>query len=81
MIFGLVEYSPATKCHLTQMSSVLYRKTFFFLRNLYDAVDRGSNMKIVRPPGGGGGLIYAVTMKLQEAQKVKYINCYNKTCE
>lgn len=53
MIFGLVEYSPATKCHLTQMSSVLYRKTFFFLRNLYDAVDRGSNMKIVRPRGGG----------------------------
>lgn len=54
MIFGLVEYSPATKCHLTQMSSVLYRKTFFFLRNLYDAVDRGSNMKIVRPRGGEG---------------------------
>lgn len=51
MIFGLVEYSPATKCHLTQMSSVVYRKTFFFLRNLY-AVDRGSNMKIVRPRGG-----------------------------
>lgn len=24
----------------------------FFLRNLYDAVDRGSNMKIVRPRGG-----------------------------
>lgn len=23
----------------------------FFLRNLYDAVDRGSNMKIVRPRG------------------------------
>lgn len=26
----------------------------FLLRNLYDAVDRGSNMKIVRPRGGGG---------------------------
>lgn len=78
MIFGLVEYSPATKCHLTQMSSALYRKTFFFLQNLYDAVDRGSNIKIVRPRGR---LIYTVMMKLQEAQKVKYIDFYNKTCE
>lgn len=51
MISGLGEYSPARKCHLTQMSSALYRKTFFFLRNLNDAVDRGSNIKIVRPRG------------------------------
>lgn len=51
MISGLGDYSSATKCHLTQMSSALYRKTFFFLRNLYDAVDRGSNMKIVRTRG------------------------------
>lgn len=75
-------YPESKKPQTVKLSSELYDELVIITNNgqlmtVNDAEGRDSNMMILRPGGESPGpLIYMVTVKLQEVQKVKLIDFY-----